>query len=170
MRKLIQLFALASGTIGFVPAGAHACGDKFLIVGRCVNYGQTHAAMHPGSILILWIPDSKATTAIRDPELQEALQEAGHRVTVIEDTPQFDMAKKLGQYNMVLVDIADADRVRLDVSAAAAKTVVVPVMYRASKAEVALAQQNYRCALNASTPLRRSRVLAVIDDAMTLKH
>ena len=165
MRKLITALILVSGTLGFVAPGAHACGDKFLIVGRCVSYQRTHAAQHPGHVLILWSPNSKVSAAIRDVELQDFLQQAGHRLNIMEESGSTPEAIKSGGYDVVLVDVADADRLRLDL--VGTSTRVLPVMYQAKDAEVDQVRQNYRCYLNVRrAPIKRNQLLVVLDDAM----
>src|SRR5438093_55151 len=79
VKRLTSTLVLLAGLAG-VGSIAFACGDKFLIVGRCVSYQRTHSAEHPGHVLILWSSNSKAAAAIRDVELQDFLQQAGHRV------------------------------------------------------------------------------------------
>jgi DNA-binding NtrC family response regulator len=147
---------------------AHACGDKFLIVGRCVSYQRTHTAEHPGHVLILWSADSKAAAAIRDVQLQDVLQQAGHRVNIVEESESTPEAIKSGAYDIVLVDAADADRIRLGL--VGTPTRVLPVMYQATNAEVDQVRQNYRCALNVRrAPIKRSQLLVALDDAMRRK-
>ena len=164
MKLRICMFTALAALVS-AGATAHACGDKFLIVGRCVSYQRTHTAEHPGRVLILWSSDSKAGTAIRDVELQEFLQQAGHRVNVVEESATTPDAIKASSYDIVLVDVADADRVRLDLEGT--PTRVLPVMYQATSAEVQQVRQNYRCALNVRRPpIRRSQVLVALDDAM----
>jgi len=167
MRLWTSTLVLLAGLAG-AGSSALACGDKFIIVGRCVDYLRTHSAEHPGHVLILWSSNSKAAAAIRDVELQDFLQQAGHRVNVMEESESTPAGIKSGAYDVVLVDAADADRVRLDLMGT--PTRVLPVMYRATNAEVDQVRQNYRCALNVRrAPIKRSQLLVALDDAMRRK-
>ncbi len=165
-RRLLILLSLAA--LAWTSTTALACGDKFLIVGRCVSYQRTHTAEHPGKVLLLWSSNSKAAPAIRDVELQDFLQQAGHRVNIMEESENTPEAIKSGSYDVVLVDAADADRVRLNL--VGTSTRVLPVMYQASNAEVDQVRQNYRSALNVRRPpIKRSQLLVALDDTMRRK-
>src|SRR6266487_3436138 len=167
MRHRFSTLVVLAGLVG-ANSTAIACGDKFIIVGRCVDYLRTHSAQHPGHVLILWSSNSKAAAAIRDVELQNFLQQAGHRVNVMEDSDRTPEAVKSGAYDIVLVDAADADRLRLNL--VGTSTRVLPVMYQATNAEVEQVRQNYRCALNVrQTKLKRTQLLVAVDDAMRRK-
>lgn len=165
-RKLAALIVLA-GLVG-ASSTALACGDKFIIVGRCVDYLRTHSSGHPGHVLILWSSNSKAAAAIRDVELQDFLVQAGHRFTVMDETQSTPEAIRSGAYDVVLVDAADADRLRL--SLVGTPTRVLPVVYQATTAEVAQVRQIYHCALNVRrAPIKRTQLLVAVDDAMRRK-
>ena len=164
MKRFVTLLIFLFGWSG----AAHACGDKFLIVGRCVDYVRSHSAEHPGHVLILWSSNSKAAAAIRDVKLQDFLQQAGHRVNIMEESGSTPEAIKSGGYNIVLVDAVDADRLRLDL--VGTPTRVLPVMFQATDAEVHQVRQNYRSALNVRhPPIKRSQLLAAVDDTMRRK-
>ena len=168
MKRFVTLLILMFGWSGATVSLAHACGDKFLIVGRCVSYQRTHAAEHPGKVLLLWNSSSKASAVIRDVQLQDFLQQAGHRVNVMEESGSSPEAIKSGTYDVVLVDAADADRLRLDLMGT--PTRVLPVMYQATDAQVDQIRQNYRPALNVKrAPIKRSQLLVALDDAMRKK-
>jgi len=167
MKRRISTIVMLVGLVA-ASSAAFACGDKFIIVGRCVDYLRTHSAEHPGHVLILWSTNSKAAAAIRDVELQDFLQQAGHRVNVMEESESTPEGIKTGAYDVVLVDAADADGVRLDLVGTATR--VVPVMYRATNAEVDQVRQNYRCYLNVRRPpIKRNQLLIALDDAMRKK-
>ena len=164
MKHGIWPVALLGALVG-VCSAAHACGDKFLIVGRCVNYQRTHMAEHPGSVLILWGANSKTAAAIRDVQLQNFLQQAGHRVNVVEESPGTLETFRAGDYDVVLVDAADADRVRLEL--VGARTRVLPVMYQATDAQMDQVRQNYRHALNIRrAAIKRNQLLVALDGAI----
>ena len=167
MKHVISTLVILAGLVA-TSSAAVACGDKFIIVGRCVDYLRTHAAQHPGHVLILWSSNSKAAAAIRDVELQDFLVKAGHRFTVMDESQSTPGAIRSGAYDIALVDAADADRLRLSLEGS--RTRVLPVVYQGTTAEVAQVRQKYRCALNVRrAPIKRTQLLVAVDDAMRLK-
>ena len=167
MKRVVSILFVIAGLVG-ASSTVLACGDKFLIVGRCVSYQRTHTAQHPGHVLILWSSSSKAAAAIRDVQLQDFLLQAGHHVNIMEESESTPDAIKSGAYDVVLVDAANADRLRLDL--VGARTRVLPVMYQATDAEVDQIRQNYRCALNVRrAPIKRGQLLVALDDTMRRK-
>lgn len=167
MKHGISILVVLAGLVGVVSP-VRACGDKFLIVGRCVNYQRTHTAEHPGSVLMLWSSDWKLAAAIRDVELQNFLQQAGHRINVLEESESTPEAIKAGGYDIVLADGADADRLRLNL--VGTPTRVLPMMYQATDAEMGQVRQNYRYALNVRrAAIKRNQLLEALDGAMRRK-
>jgi hypothetical protein len=86
----------------------HACGDKFLMVGRGAKFQRAYASVYPGKLLIYARPSTDAKAAIRDPQLHKALRQAGHSVSVIEDRALLEQALKNVSVDVVLVDVAEA--------------------------------------------------------------
>lgn len=89
-----------------------ACGDKFLMVGRGTKFQRVYASVHPGNVLIYARPATNNKAAIRDPQLHKALRQAGHSVSVIEDWTLLEQAFKTVSVDVVLVDVAEAERIR----------------------------------------------------------
>ncbi|MGE5814135.1 MAG: hypothetical protein ACM36C_06585 [Acidobacteriota bacterium] len=90
----------------------HACGDKFLMVGRGAKFQRAYASVHPGKLLIYARPSTNAKAAIRDPQLHKALRQAGHAVSVIEDWPLLEQALRTVPVDVILVDVAEATRLQ----------------------------------------------------------
>ena len=167
MKHAAVVSLLVSAMLPLVSLPAGACGDKFVVMARCVSYQRLVKVAQPGNVLILWTAGSGPGAAIRDHELQQALQQAGHLVTVVEEAVGLDEAIRSGLFRVVLVDVADADRIEQRLHAAAARAAVLPVMDRASKAEYARARQQYKCAIR--IPSRRADMLTAVGDAMNRK-
>jgi len=147
--------------------GAHslqACGDKFLLVGRGAKFRQAYAAIYPASIVVFAQPQRSAAKAIRDPRLQADLKAAGHRVTIAEDERALARALESDRIDLVLTDVADADRIAKQADLAPAKPKVLPVMFEPSKEEAKAVEARYQCRLTNAD--KASRYLAAIDDAM----
>jgi hypothetical protein len=90
----------------------HACGDKFLMVGRGAKFQRAYASVYPGKLLIYARPSTDAKAAIRDPQLHKALRQAGHAVSVIEDWALLEQALKTVPVDIVLVDVAEAGKLQ----------------------------------------------------------
>jgi hypothetical protein len=141
-----------------------ACGDKFLLVGRAVTYHRAYGAIYPASILVYAPPLRDATRAIRDPRLQSDLKRAGHKVVLVENETALARALESDHVDLLLTDVADADRLSKQVGTAALAPVVLPVMYEPTKEEIKQVEARYHCQLKSSD--RADQFLSSIDDAM----
>jgi hypothetical protein len=141
-----------------------ACGDKFLLVGRGVTFHRAYAAVYPASIVIYAQPQRNAAKAIRDPRLQAELKLAGHRVALVESDEALARALEAGGVDLVLTDVADAERTSRRTEVSPARPAVVPVMYEPTKEEAKDVEARYQCRLKSSD--RADRYLTTIDDKM----
>lgn len=94
----------------------HACGDKFLLVGRGAKFQRAYASVYPSKVYIFARPATDPKAAIRDPKLYKALRQAGHTVNVIEDWALLEQALKTVTVDLVLVDVAERARLESIVS------------------------------------------------------
>jgi len=145
--------------------GVQACGDKFLLVGRGVKFRQAYAAIYPASIVVYAHPEQhNAAKAILDPRLQSSLKTAGHRVTIVEDDRALARTLESDRVDLVLTDVADADRIARQAETSPMRPTVLPVMFEPTKEEAKAVEARYSCRLtNADRP---DRYLSAIDDAM----
>jgi hypothetical protein len=145
--------------------GVQACGDKFLLVGRGVKFRQAYAAIYPATIVVYAQPEQhNAAKAILDPRLQASLKTAGHRVTIVEDDRALARTLESERVDLVLTDVADADRIARQADTSPTSPTVLPVMFEPSKEEAKAVEARYSCRLtNADRP---DRYLSAIDDAM----
>jgi hypothetical protein len=147
-----------------IAAGAWACGDKMMLVmgARSSRIKPTHPAM------ILAYPGQNASGAlIRDLQGQLAVKKAGHRIQIVEDHASLESALKVGKYDLVMTDVANANELSLRLTSAPSKPVLLPVAFRASKEEQSAAQKRYHCLLKA--PGSPDNYLEAIDQAMDWK-
>lgn len=114
------LVIMAVGALA-LHASVEACGDKFLRVGRSARFQRAYASMYPGKVLIYTRPSTDSKAAIRDPKLHKALRQAGHGVSVIEDWALLDQALKTVPVDVILVDVAEAARLRAAVQASGSR-------------------------------------------------
>jgi ABC-type amino acid transport substrate-binding protein len=144
--------------------GVQACGDKFLVVGRGVRFQRAYASIYPASIVVYAQSQRSPAKAIRDPRLQADLKAAGHRVLLVESDAALAKALESDRVDLVLTDVADADRIAKQADSAPAKPRVLPVMFEPTKEEAKAIETRYQCRLKSSD--RADRYLAAIDDAM----
>lgn len=144
--------------------GLEACGDKFLLVGRGAKFRQAYAAIYPATIVIFAQAQRSTAKAIRDPRFQADLKTAGHRVSVVEDERALAHAVESERVDLILTDVADAERVAKQADGAPTHPRVLPVMFEPTKEQAKAVEERYQCRLTASD--RSGRYLAAIDDAM----
>jgi hypothetical protein len=143
---------------------AWACGDKLMLV--MGSRSSQIRPMHPAAILAY--PGRSASAAvIRQFQSEPAFKKAGHRFQLVEDSAGLDSALKAGKYDLVVVDVANANELSQQVSLAPSKPVLLPVAFKASKEEQSAAQKRYHCLLKA--PGNAENYLDAIDRAMELK-
>ena len=167
MRRLYVTALLLVGLPFLDGSPATACGDKFLLVGRGARFQRAYAAVHPASILVYARPNADKTSSVADPQLLSALKLAGHKLQMLTDAAKVRDVLGAGGYDLVLTDFSDVAALDAQVQAAPSKPVLVPVMYKPTKAEVAAAEQQFACLLKASDRLSHS--LGAIDDAMKVR-
>jgi hypothetical protein len=161
MRTLVLLtVAIVATPIGWRPV--EACGDKFLLVGRGVRFQRAYAAVHPANILIYARPTTSANRAIRDPQFHKSLRQAGHQVSVIEDSTLFEHALQLPTFDIVLADLLEAPSIDRLVTSSPSRAKVLYVEYPTGSTK-ALASQ-FMCELKAGD--RATRFLDKIDAEM----
>ena len=159
MRRPLSLLGLF-----LVGAIAWACGDKLMLV--MGSRSSQIKPLHPAAILA-YPGQSASAPLIRGLQSQPAFRKAGHRFQLVEDYAGLDNALKTGKYDLVVADVANASDLSQQLSSAASKPVLLPVAFKASKAEQSAAQKKYHCLLKA--PGNPENYLEEIDQAMELK-
>jgi hypothetical protein len=127
---------------------AYACGDKFLMVGRGAKFQRAYASIYPAKLLIYARPSTDAKAAIRDPQLHKALRQAGHTVSIIEDWALLEQALKTVPVDVVLVDVAEAERLQPMMASSLAHPEPVYVAFPTSR--TAAVQKELICRLKSS--------------------
>jgi ABC-type amino acid transport substrate-binding protein len=157
-RPLIVLGLLLFGTI------AWGCGDKLMLV--MGSRSSQIKPLHPAAILV-YPGQTASAKLIRSLQSQPAFRKAGHRFQIVDDSAGLDNALKAGKFDLVVADVADANGLSQQVSSAASKPILLPVVFKASKEEQSAAQKKYHCLLKA--PGNPENYLEAIDHAMELK-
>jgi hypothetical protein len=152
-RSALVIFVCAGVVAGWRVA--EACGDKLLLVGRSVKFQRAYAAVHPGHVLIYARPSTSTKAAIREPQFQKQLRQAGHAVSVIEDAALLEQALRTTPVDIVLVDLMEVPKLHSLASASPAHPTVMPVLFPSNSPEVKKLQQQYACKLkNGDSPLK----------------
>lgn len=143
MRKPLLLVLIAA--IITLPGltDANACGDKLLRIGRNFRYLQSFVKKHPARMLIYTPPNSATLPGAAAAKMQKYFQDVGHKPLAVDNLDKLNAALKSGQYDLVLTDFADAATLLRQVEGSASHTVVLPVLYKRSKDEVAAATRQY---------------------------
>jgi hypothetical protein len=164
MRKLL-LLVLSLSTIA--PPGltdAKACGDKLLRIGKNFRYNQRLAKKHPARMLIYTPPNSITLPGAAAAQIQDYFQKVGHKPLAVGNIDKINEALRSGQYDLILTDFADAATLLRQVEGLPSRTVVLPVLYRRSKAEKAAAARQYPVMVK--DPRDDIDFLMAIDDVM----
>jgi hypothetical protein len=161
MPRVAPLVVALIVTVPAISPVAHACGDKFLMVGRGARFQRAYASVYPGKLLIYARSSTDPKAAIRDPQLHKALRQAGHSVSVIEDWGLLEQALKTVPVDVVLVDIAEAGRLR---DLMASSPTHPDALYVAFSSKMSAASPQLVCRLKSSD--RPLKYLDEIENAM----
>ena len=160
LRKTVVATAVTIGLLSM--ESAHACGDKFLIVGRGSRFQRAYVSIHPASLLVL----NNGSTGQR--EIQSRLKIAGHRLQIVKLT-EVAGALATGRFDFVLADFRDFDSVTQAIPTGQ-PTTVLPVIDASSKSDMAAAAKEYKCLLQDAKGMKGARhFLAALDVAMESK-
>ena len=164
MRRL-EFAGAVLGTAALFATVGFACGDKLLVISRGVRFQHAYAP-HQGT-LVIYSTATQSDEALRSARLQTTLKQAGHRLQAVEDASQLDEVLKSGKVDVVLADFAALAGITRELQSAPSKPVVLPILFKPSKAEFAAAQREYKFALKA--PADAVQYLIAIDEAMKLR-
>jgi len=128
---------------------------------------QVYARTHPASILAYARRNSAVPGVVAELERHSTLKQAGYKFLAVEEQPRLDDALKNGKYDLLLIDAADAESLAPQVSPATSMPVVLPVVYKSTKAAASSVEKKYRCILKA--PGTSDHYLAALDQAMTVR-
>jgi ABC-type amino acid transport substrate-binding protein len=152
------VIAALSGTV------ALACGDKLLAIGRGVRFQHIDAAREAN--LVIYFAGTQGGAPLGSAKLQ-TLRRAVHKLQLVQGGSELDLALKAGRVDVVLVEFADLSGIARQLQVAPSKPVILPILVKPSKAELAAAQKEYRFALKAAAD--DFEYLAAIDEAMKLR-
>jgi hypothetical protein len=153
---LLAVAALVNASHGF------ACGDKLLLIGRGIRFQQAYGA--PQGNVVIYSNGNQGSANLTSLKLQNTLRQAGHKLQTAEGPSQLTEALKLGKVDVVLAELPDLAGITLQLQSAPSKPVILPVLFKPSKAELTAAQKEFRYALKA--PGDELQYLGAIAEAM----
>jgi hypothetical protein len=164
MSRIVVAMTLAACLAG---TDTHACGDKFLVIGRGVRAQRAKGAVHRASILMYLDPRTDVPAAVKDAKLETNLKLAGHRIRSVETPAALDAALLTGDIDIVLVGVADMKALESRAGDAPSRPTLLPILYDPTEEDLAAAERQYRCVMR--SPGKTQHFLAVIDEAMVLR-
>lgn len=159
-----RVFAIAATVAGALVLGhsvAAGCGDKFVLIGGAARINR---AKFPSRVLVYMNPASRVPAAEKEFHVEATLVAAGHTAKVVETESEVDKALASGKYDIVLADVADVPTLRKYCGASAAKTSVLPLLYKPTAEELSAAEKESQCLVRPSK--KSSDLLAVVDETM----
>ncbi len=166
MYRMVLVVGLVAPISFLTPRPAEACGDKLVSLSRGIRLQRAYSAARSASILI-YSGRSVGANTVKESKLQTSLKQVGHKLKAVEDAAQLDQALSLAKFDVVLVDFSEAATLAERVASLSSRPLVIPVMYRPSKAELAEAQKHFPFVVKA--PANSTQHLEAIDEAMKSK-
>ncbi|MFL6452214.1 MAG: hypothetical protein ACJ746_31795 [Bryobacteraceae bacterium] len=151
--------ALLSGIAAF------ACGDKLLAIGRGVRFQRLYAARKAN--LLIYSVGARSGADLDSARLQISLKRAVHNLQLVRDRSQLDGALASGQADVVLVQFTDLAAIARQLRSSPSRPVILPVLFKPSKADFAAAEKEYKFALKADAD--ELEYLTAIDKAMQVR-
>jgi hypothetical protein len=142
-----------------------ACGDKFLVVGRGARFQR--ASGRDMSVLLYAPASSTLSGEFGKRSVDGILTRAGYRPFSAASVEQLDALLKSRGQDIVLVDIADAQTVAGRGPAGSPEPVIIPVLDKATRQEVADARKKWGVALKC--PVSGDALLDAVDEAAQLR-
>ena len=162
-RRFATAMLLLAGLLAAGGSDLSACGDKSLAAGG-IRMQRALAARYPASVLIYTPSASRLNGAARELDLQKTLRLVGHSYREVASETDLQAQVDSGQFNILLADIADVAALRAKFDSSASRVVIVPVLYRPTKAEAAAAAKQGRFLIKA--PGRAAQYLTTIAEAV----
>ena len=161
---LVSLVLVALGGLAALgDAVLEACGSKFLVSSRGARYQRVLASIQPTTVLFYWPQDEGTPEEERwDPAAEERLEEtAGHTVEVAFDDAEFLSAARTGEFEVLVVPIDDAKRLRADLQPLSGDSAVVPLLMFPTRREYTTAREEYGIVLK--LPTTSDKFLAALE-------
>jgi len=168
LAALAVFLAVSAGS----PAILNACGEKMLGLGRGVRFQARHTPR--AASVLLYLPQTSTGGQLTDPNLESALQEAGHTVHAATTTADLETALRSGTYDVVLANVTDAPDLQRVQAVSERNAVVLPAVYLVAPGQQSQAKADRQSASKSfgrvvEVPGRPGHYCAAVDKAMELK-
>lgn len=141
MRRIILALGVVAVTVLLSIPAANACGDKSLRIGGGARYKRT---TRPATILI-YIPSNASATAVSNvPKIRDFLNKYSHKARTVQGLDSLNEALRSGRYDLVLSNLTQAGSLQKEIESSPSKPVVIPLVFKVTKAEMAAARKQYR--------------------------
>jgi ABC-type amino acid transport substrate-binding protein len=124
-------------------------------------------ASHSIAMLVYVTAGSPAAAAVSDPNLQSALKKSSKVLKFVNNRAELNQVLSRGRYDVILADSADVAGITQQLEAMGSHTVVVPVLYQATKAEASQLAKQYHVVLK--TPGKTRTYMSALDEAIEMK-
>ena len=141
------------------------CGDKVLALGRAMKL--TYVSTHSASILLYLRSGSPSGPALSDGSLQSALKKSSQVLRIASDAAELEQALNRGKYDLIITDLQDAPIIEQQLQAISSHTVIVPLLYQATKVEASALAKRYHVVVK--VPSKTDNYLLAINEAMEMK-
>ena len=159
---------LAMGIV-VVTACAHlgvplleACGAKFLVATRSPRLQRMQRAARPANILIYQHSNDAAVVEFMG-KLRGMLNGVGHKVTLVDSDGALRQAAQTSSFNVVMMHLDQARRLRNDVRSWAPNAAVLPMKELVTRTEVARAKEEFGHLL--ALPTKDSQMFSMVEAA-----
>jgi hypothetical protein len=143
-----------------------ACGDKFLVPGRGMRLELTPLARRQASVLLYANPATPLPATLARLSIDPTLRKAGYRPTIVETADSFDSAMQQGQWDVVLLDLADGPAI--GERAPGEEVTVLAVAQNATGPEFAIAKKRYAAVLK--SPTRSQAFVDALDSLVAARR
>ena len=143
-----------------------ACGEKYRMGSRLTRYQQPPRVRAAASILIYANPALNLSKALAGIPIDATLRKVGYRPTTVTSPKEFHAALDRGGWDLVLLDLGDSSAA-IARSPVANAPVVLPVVFNASKVELAAAKKQHPHVLKG--PVKSQSLVDAIDEALADK-
>jgi len=174
-RYLIGFLVIVAAVLTQHPVLLEACGEKLLALGRGIRFQSRHTPR--AAAVLLYAPESASGRPLSDPNLESALEEAGHAVRAVTTSADLESALSSGGFDVVLANITDAPELERVRAVTERQAVVLPAVYlvapspQSSKPQIKADRENASKSFGivVEVPGRPGHYCAAVDKAMELK-
>lgn len=165
MNKILLTTGLIAASLSMAPIESQACGATLFGTAQGARF-HAYRARVPADVLIYASPQLADSSATTEPGIQEGLQQAGHRITVVTDADSLAAALKDRHYDVVIAGAGDADAVASQLDGSGKVTSVLPIVDKSSGGR-SFAPDRYAQTLRASAGI--GQFLKAINKLMEVK-